>query len=310
MQEIKAAVVVNPASANGKTGQKWPEMAAAFENEGLSFVYSLTEAPGHATEITARYLHEGYNLIISVGGDGTANEVINGFFTDGIDDAIRETRAFSFVSTGTGRDLSRTVGIPKDAGEAIRHIIDSPVRPVDAGRVQYINNQGYDEERYFINVAGLGLDGDTVARVNRTSKALGGFISFLWGTVVSLFLYKNQKMKIVVDGKEVCNEPITIVVVGNGCYFGGGMFVAPGAEMDDGLFDIIILRNLSKMNLLINLPRVYRGKHLSHPRIMSLRGKNIEITSSGKALLNLDGEQPGRAPASVELIPGVINLKG
>jgi len=141
------------------------------------------------------------------------------------------------------------------------------------------------------------LGGDTVARVNRTSKALGGFVSFLWGTVVSLCLYKN----IIVDGETICDEPITVVVAGNGRFFGGGMCVAPNAVIDDGYFDIIILRDLSKLDLLMNLPKVYGGKHLGHPRISSMRGKRIEIISGENALLDIDGEQPGYAP---------INLKG
>ena len=307
MQSTRAAVVVNPASANGTTGKRWPEIAASFKQEGLSFVHSFTESQGHATEITRRYLKEGYDLIISVGGDGTANEVTSGFFADG--ELVRKTAAVGIISTGTGRDLGRTIGVPTDAAEAIRHILKSPLRPVDVGKITYVDSLGEQAVRYFINVAGLGLDGDTVARVNRTSKALGGFVSFLWGTVITLLLYKNQNMRIIVDGEQICDEPITIIVVGNGCYFGGGMCIAPNAVIDDGLFDIIILRNLSKLDLLINLPRVYNGSHLSHPRITSLQGKKITVTSGGIALIDLDGEQPGRAPVEIELLPRILNLK-
>jgi len=308
LQSGIAAVVVNPASANGKTGKHWPKTASFFEQEGFSFVYSFTEAPGHATEITRRYLKDGYDLIVSVGGDGTANEVVNGFFSNG--EAIRNSAAVAFVSTGTGRDLSQTIGTPRDSAQAIRHIMRSSLRSVDVGKVSYVNNQGEQETRYYINVAGLGLDGDTVARVNRTSKALGGFVSFLWAAVVSLFFYKSQKMTVTVDDVLVCDEPIIVVTVCNGSYFGGGMFIAPQALIDDGLFDIIILRNLSKINLLMNLPKVYRGSHLDHPLVISLRGKHIMVRSEGNTLLNLDGEQPGRAPVEIELLSSAINLKG
>jgi diacylglycerol kinase (ATP) len=123
-------------------------------------------------------------------------------------------------------------------------------------------------------------------------------------------LYKNKEMTITVDGAEVCSELVTVVVIGNGRYFGGGMCVAPQAVVDAGLFAIIILRGLSKPALLVNLPKVYCGKHLSHPRITSLRGQNITVSSTEEALLDLDGEQPGRAPVTVELLPGALNLKG
>lgn len=308
MSLAKAALVVNPVSANGLTRKRWPEIASAFEQEGLSYEHSFTEAPGHATELTRRYLEKGCDLVVSVGGDGTANEVINGFFAGG--KAVRREAAFGYISTGTGGDLGRTIGTPRSILEAVQHLIRCQPRPVDLGRVNFINNMGDEEIRYFVNVAGLGLDGDIVDRVNRTSKALGGFISFLWGTVASLLLYQNQNMTIAVDGKIIVDEPVTFVAIGNGCYFGGGMKVAPTALMDDGLFDIIILQNLSKIKLLLNLHRVYRGTHLTHPRIKSLQGRLITVNSKGTALLNLDGEQPGRAPAEIELLPQAINLKG
>ncbi len=304
----EAAVVVNPASANGSTGKHWPRIAATFEQEGFSYVYSFTEGPWDAAEITRRYLQEGYELIVSVGGDGTANEVVNGFFWEG--KPIRKSAALGFISTGTGGDLGRAIGTPRDLGEATRHIMNSPLRPIDLGRATFVNKEGKQETRYFINIAGLGLDGDIVGRVNRSSKALGGFISFLWGTLVGLALYQNQKMAVSVDGRLICDEPVTLVVVGNGSHFGGGMNAFPDALLDDGLFEIIVLRDFSKLNLLVTLPRVYTGTHLKNPRINCTRGKKVTISNGSRALLNLDGEQPGSAPAEIEILPMAINLKG
>jgi len=302
----KAAVIINPASANGATFKRWPEIASAFENESQDYVHSFTEGPGHASVLARKYLHEGYELVVSVGGDGTANEVVNGFFENG--KPISRDAAYGYISTGTGGDLGRTIGSSKILTKAVKYIVNGSPRKIDLGKVSFINNQGEDEVRYFINVAGLGLDGDTVNRVNRTSKFFGGFLSFLWGTLVSVALYRNKKMEISVDGKLICNEPVTTVVVGNGCYFGGGMKALPHAVMDDGYFDIIILHNLSKPNLLASLPKVYSGSHLDHPRITSTRGKIVEVNSPEYALLNLDGEQPGRAPARIEMLTGAINL--
>ena len=308
MPYTKVAIIVNPASANGATFKRWPEIASAFKNEGQDYVHSFTEGPGHATVLAKKYLHEGYDLVVSVGGDGTANEVVNGFFENG--KTISEDASYGYISTGTGGDLGRTIGSPKVMTEAVKHIVNGSPRKVDLGKVSFINNQGEDEVRYFINVAGLGLDGDTVDRVNRTSKFFGGFLSFLWGTLVSVALYRNKKMAISVDGKLICDEPVTTVVIGNGCYFGGGMKALPNAVMDDGYFDIIILHNLSKPNLLTCLPKVYSGSHLDYPRITSMRGRNVEVDSPECALLNLDGEQPGRAPARIEILAGAISLTG
>lgn len=307
MQFNKTAVVVNPAAGGGLGAKRWPKIAAALKEEGFSFEHSFTEKAGDATDITRQYLQEGYELVISVGGDGTNNEVVNGFFHE--NRAVRESAAVGFISTGTGSDLIRTLGIPKDFRAAARHLFKSPLRSVDVGRVTFINNDGAREIRYFINIAGLGLDGETVGRVNRTSKAMGGFMSFLWGTVISLLLYRSKEIAVNVDGKNVFEGKAITAVIGNGCFFGGGMNIVPGARMDDALFDIIIMASMSKPELLINLPKVYKGSHISNPKIKYLRGRHITVTSPEKALLNLDGEQPGRAPVEVELLPLAIKIK-
>ncbi len=306
MPKEKTAVIVNPVSANGKTGKRWPEIKEAMASEGLEFDYSLTEKPYHATELTKEYLSNGYDLIISVGGDGTANEVVNGFFDNG--SLIRPEASIGFISTGTGCDFRRTLDMPAEINLATRKIINSPGRLIDIGLASYESGDDFCK-RLFINVAGLGLDGDTVARVNRTTKIFGGFISFLWGTLVSLILYKNRKMLIKIDGEVIYTEPVTLVSFCNGRYFGGGMKIAPKAIIDDGYFDIIIIRGLSKFNLIKSLPKVYKGTHLSHPRIVSLRGKNIEVDASVNALLNLDGEQPGNAPVEISILPNILKLR-
>ena len=308
MHPAEIAVIVNPTAGGGLAAKRWPAIAAALEEEGLNFVQSFTECPGHATDLTRHYLKEGYQLIISVGGDGTNNEVINGFFHQ--DKAVNNGAAVGFISSGTGSDLIRTLGIPKDYNKAIRHLIASPVRTVDVGKVGFVSNGGTSDSRYFINIAGMGLDAETVGRVNRTSKAFGGFISFFWGTFISLLMYHNRDMVIKVDGKEVYNGPVTTILIGNGRYAGGGMQLAPFARMDDGLFDIVIMKDLKKSDLLLNLPQVYKGKHIDHPKILFLRGKNISVISLKEALLNLDGEQPGRAPMNIELLQSSIKIKG
>lgn len=305
----KVAVIVNPVSANGKTARRWPEIESRLREIWPDLEHHFTAGPGEATALARRALEGGAGLVIAVGGDGTANEVVNGFFhEDGR--PVSPEAAISFIATGTGSDLVRTLGIPRDPREAIAHLARSGRRQVDLGRVSFIEHRGLKASRYFVNIAGLGLDGDTVARVNRTTKIFGGFVSFLWGTVVSLILYRNQVMAVEVDGKEVCDGPVTMLAAGNGQYFGGGMQVAPKAVMEDGLLDIIILHGLGKLDLLANLPRVYRGTHLTHPRIESLRGRRVTVTSPGTALLDLDGEQPGRAPVEIEILPSALTVQG
>lgn len=306
MKNLKIAAVVNPVSANGVTARRWPEIADLMKEAGLSFETLMTAAPEDATELTRGALRGGCDLVVSVGGDGTHNEVVNGFFTP--EGPVRPEAQFGFISMGTGSDLIKTLEVPKEPELALKHLLESPPREVDLGRLSFVSHRGAREERYFINIAGLGLDGDTVDRVNRTSKALGGFISFLWGTLVSLMLYRNVEMSITVDGKPVFSGPVVIVAVGNGRYFGGGMCIAPHAVMDDGYFDVVIMHSLSKIALLFNLPKVYKGTHLDHPYCISLRGRKVVIETE-QALLNLDGEQPGRGPTEVKLLPRALRVR-
>jgi len=306
LKGLKITVVVNPTAANGITAKRWPEIAALMKKEGLSFDTLMTAAPEHATELTRQALQKGCDLVVSVGGDGTHNEVVNGFFTP--DGPVRPEAQLGFISMGTGSDLIKTLQIPKEPAAAIKHLLESPPREIDVGRLSFMSYRGGKEIRYFINIAGLGLDGDTVDRVNRTSKALGGFVSFLWGTMASLLLYRNQEMAIIVDAKPVFDGPVTVVAVANGRYFGGGMCIAPHAQMADGLFDIIIMHSLTKPNFIVNLPKVYRGSHLTHPNCIALRGQKVTVQTE-QALLNLDGEQPGRGPVEVELLPLALRVK-
>ncbi len=287
----KTAVLVNPVSANGKTGKRWPEIASQLKVEGLDFDCFMTGGPGQATDLTRRALQQGFRLVIAVGGDGTANEVINGFFTP--EGPVSGEAAIAFIPSGTGNDLVDSLQVPRGSREAIRHLMDSPPRRLDLGRVRFTGADGNLCTRYFVNVAGLGLDGETVARVNRTSKALGGFVSFLWGTVITLLLYRNQEMAIAVDGESVYEGAVTLVAAGNGRCFGGGMCIAPRAVMDDGLLDIVIAQDMSKAELLALLPKVYKGRHLGHPRIKYLHGKKVTISSPGLVLLNIDDPEAG-----------------
>ncbi len=303
---MRIAAVVNPASANGTTARQWPGIASLIEQGGLSFETLMTEAPEHATRLTRGLLRDGCDLVISVGGDGTHNEVMNGFFVP--EGPVRPEAQLAFISMGTGSDLIKTLQIPKDPAAAIKHFIAASPREVDVGKLSFTSYRGGRETRYFINIAGLGLDGDTVNRVNRTSKALGGFVSFLWGTLVSLILYRNREMAVTVDGKLIFDGPVTISAVANGRYFGGGMCIAPLAEMTDGLFDIVIMHGLSKIKLLLNLPKVYQGTHLDHPNCISLRGRKVFLQSE-TALLNIDGEQPGLGPVEAEILPLALRLR-
>ncbi|HCW50986.1 MAG TPA: lipid kinase [Clostridiales bacterium] len=299
-------VVVNPASANGSTGRMWPAISRLLREAGLEHEACLTSGPLDAVGITRQALAEGYRTVVAVGGDGTVNEVVNGFF-DG-DQWLGDGARLGLICRGTGCDLIKTLGLPKDDRQAVERLRAGRTRRIDLGRVRFTGHSGEEQVRYFANIGDLGLGGETVARVNRTTKAFGGLFSFLWGTLATVATYRNKDIELVIDGGEPIRGRMNSVVVANGRFFGGGMEIAPQAVMDDGLFDIVVLGNISRLELVANISRVYRGAHLDHPKIALWRGREVTVRSQDTVLLDLDGEQPGRADAVFTILPGRLEV--
>jgi diacylglycerol kinase (ATP) len=296
-------VIVNPAAGAGKTGRLWPRIMSLFKEHGLRFDHDITEAPGHAIELAKAAANNGYDVIVSVGGDGTINEIVNGLYASGnIKDAL-----LGIISTGTGGDYIRTAGIPRKYEDACRRFIQPEKRTVDLGVVEYAKNGGR-EERLFVNFAGMGFDAEIVRRTTQQFKMLGALLSYLMGTFATLVSYANKPISLKVDGVEE-ERRVCTVIMNNGKYGGGGMFTAPGADLDDGLFDVLVVGDLSKPDLLRSLPRIYKGTHLTHPKVNLKKAKQIEVKSlDGKMHLQADGELLGEVPARFRILPGALNI--
>lgn len=300
--------VVNPHSSNGKTLNKWPLYHKRLRDEGYPIDYAYTTGPGDGVDITKKVLKEGYTHIISVGGDGTMNEVVNGFFSS--NGLINQDAELAVFSHGTGCDFTRTLQIPKGIEGFIEILNKGRKRKVDVGEALYYDDNGQQSQRYFLNVADVGLGGETVARVNRQSKLLGGKLSFLIGVVLSILRYQNKVMNCEIDGKIICTGRQNSIMVANGRYIGGGMMIAPHAELDDGFFDVVVLGDFSTWTLLRHIPKIYRGTHLIIPGVNVYRGRSVTITSDEKILLDIDGEQPGQGPVQFRLNSDSICLWG
>lgn len=299
--------IVNPVSAAGRTRKIWPRMERLLRERGASFDWRYTERPGHAIEIARDALKEGYELIAAVGGDGTLNEVVNGFFED--DRLINPRAHLGVIPCGTGSDFRKSIGIPRDPEGAIERLLSGRALPVDIGKVRFQGDSGFQEVRYFINIADLGLGGETARRVNAMSKFLGGLLSFFIGAVVTILIYRNKQVEIVVDDRDIINGRVNTVVVANGRYFAGGMFMAPNARPDSGLFNVVVIGDLGRFELIYNLLRVYRGTHLSYPKIREITARTIYVKSRERMVLEMDGEVPGFAEAEFTIVPGAILVR-
>ena len=303
----KTFMVVNPNSANGSTGRKWPEMQAYIEAAIGAFDWRLTSAPKEAIELTREAIIKGCDQIVAVGGDGTNNEVVNGFF-DG-DKQLDPECAFSFICLGTGGDFRKTFGWGTDLDDAIRRIESDAARPIDLGCFTYLDHHGLRQLSRFINITSFGISGLVDHLVNTSSKALGGRLSFMIATGRALWRYQNQEVRLSVDDRFDETLRINTVAVANGRFFGGGMMIAPEAEVDDGLFDIVILGDVKKADMVRDSSHVYKGTHLKLDYVTHLRGRKVIAESQETVLIDMDGEQPGSLPCVFELLPGVLPLK-
>ncbi len=297
-----AKIIVNPAAGAGKTARLWPQISSLFTGNGMRFEHKMTEAPGHAIELAKEAAEQGYEMVVAVGGDGTIHEIVNGLYNSGyLADAL-----LGIVSTGTGSDYIRTIGVPRAYEDACQRFVEPKIRAVDLGIVEY-RRRGGTAERIFVNFAGAGFDAEIVRRTKTTFKSLGALPSYLLGALTTLATYRNKDVHLKLDGEEM-QKKICTVIMNNGRYGGGGMNTAPNAELSDGLFDVMIVDNITKPDFLISLPRLYKGTHLNHPHVTMKRAKEIEIHSKQKMALQADGELLGEVPARIRIMPSALNI--
>jgi diacylglycerol kinase (ATP) len=293
--------LVNPASDNGATRRRWPQIYREASTRGLTGDALFSERPGQLGELAVEAARGGASLVVVVGGDGSVNEVANGLAgVDGV--------AVAVIARGTGWDFIRTYCIPHSVGDAIDVARGGETRAIDLGRVTYRSWAGSEESAYFANVASAGMSGAIAQRANETTKALGGKVSYAWATLAVFAGWKSGEVRVSVDGEERSGR-MHDVVVANGRYFGGGMMICPGARSDDGLLDVLLIGDLTKRDLLLTLPKTYRGRHLPHPKAESLRGTTVTIDAPEPLPVELDGEQPGTTPARFEIVPRALRLR-
>jgi YegS/Rv2252/BmrU family lipid kinase len=248
----------------------------------------------------AREAAERADLLVAVGGDGTVNEIANGIAGLDVELAV--------IPRGTGWDFVRTYRIPRRFEDAVAVALGGGTREIDLGRARYRGWDGGERESWFANIASAGMSGAIAKRANESSKVLGGKVSYLWATLTVFARWRNDEVRVTVDGEERSGR-MHDVVVANGRYFGGGMMICPGAEPDDGLLDVLLIGDLSKRDLLLTLPKTYRGRHLPHPKAELLRGKVVEVDAAEPLPVELDGEQPGTTPVSFDVVPRSLRLR-
>ncbi len=305
---MKPFLVVNPRSAGGRTGRQFDRIARAVRAAVGDFECAFTQARGDGSRLAREAVAAGGKLIVAVGGDGTASEVVDGLALA----APRDPDAlFGFVPRGTGGDLRRTLGLPQDVEAAARVLASRNAVVCDLGRVEYTGHDGAPAVRHFVNVCGFGIAGVVVQHVERGPRLGSGKLSFMLASARALLGWSDRRVRWRADGGPWTEEAITSLSVCNGRFFGGGMQVAPDARIDDGLFDVVVWSGLGFSDFLTKKRMLYDGTHVTLPNTRVLRARQVEAEPVGAApvLLDVDGEQPGRLPARIAILPGALTVR-
>ncbi|HHV65518.1 MAG TPA: diacylglycerol kinase family lipid kinase [Peptococcaceae bacterium] len=299
--------VVNPSSAHDKTRDKWPLFYRNFLQAGLEMDYAFTSIQNNGIALTRQALQNGYRRILAVGGDGTVNEVLNGFFSNG--EMIREDVELAVFAQGTGCDLVRTLQTDKKIESIITKLKQKSHQKVDVGLVTWEEKQGKCGVRYFLNVANVGIGAEVVNYTNRRTKGLGSGLSYLIGTVITVKAYQNFEAFCSLEkGKNTFEGKFCGLMICNGRYIGGGMMIAPQAEINDGYFDLIVIKDVTKLKLLSRFPIIYGGKHVNLPEVAVYRCQELSIVTSKPILMETDGEVIGYTPSEFKIMPQRLNL--
>ncbi len=244
----------------------------------------------------------GAELVVAVGGDGTLNEIVNGVVRGG------GGAELATIPLGTGMDFVRTYGIPTGFDDAVRNALDGRARTIDLGRVTYREWSGGEAERYVANVGSVGMSAAVAQRANGMPKLLGGKATFFYALTRVFFEWENTVVTVSLDDG-VREARMHDVIVANGQWHGGAMWLAPDARPDDGLFDVVLIGDVTKRDFVTTAPKIYKGTYLSHPKVELVRSRTVSVDSRERLPIELDGEQVGTTPARFEIVPGALRVR-
>ncbi|MBN1898502.1 MAG: diacylglycerol kinase family lipid kinase [Spirochaetes bacterium] len=288
----KVLVIINPASNKKKTADLIPHIRQILVGKRINFKLFVTNRPGDATQIAKKNKHRGFTDIISVGGDGTANEILNG---------IKKSRInLGMVCTGSGNDFGRNL-IDHKAG------LDEQLQVALFGQIKKID-VGICNKRYFLNGIGIGFDGKVVEEIMKKGKRFTGHWVYM-SVVLKLLMTFKEPFMTVKAGKREIHERFFLITVANGRDFGGGFRLAPDARVDDGWFDVCSIKPMNVMGRYLNMPKVTKGEHKDLDVVEIYRTRKIYIKSEEDVVAHMDGEYIGQGPFKIRILPRFLNIR-
>ncbi len=296
MRDKKWFFIVNSTAGRGKTGKKISKLVTSLNEHKLDFEIELTKAALHATQLAQDAIKKGFHNIISVGGDGTLNEVVNGVMLSGKSEEVN----VGIIPEGGGNDFATGFNLSSKIDKAVEILQRLNIRKIDVGKI---------EDRYFINALGMGFDA-RAAQISNKIKYLNGLPRYLLAVIKALVALKPFEAEVKLDNYSY-NSPFLLIAVGNGKYTGGGFLITPEALVDDGFLDICFIKTITRRRLLSLLPSAIKGKHLKEPEVDLKQSKTIEVTTKTPLPFYTDGELPKlKNPLhfTIELLPKKLNL--
>ncbi|HTA91578.1 MAG TPA: diacylglycerol kinase family protein [Polyangiaceae bacterium] len=307
---MKLRLIVNPTAGSGRTARRVPALKRVLETHGIHAEIAETRAPGDATRLVHEARADGIECLLVMGGDGTLNEVSQGYL-DSEGQPIPGPD-LALLPSGTGGDFRKSFALGTEIEEAVERLKHAAPRPLDLGILELTANSGEPIRRAFLNITSFGIGGLTDRLVNSGPKWIGGRAAFFVGTLRAMVAYKNAPVRVRVDG-EICLEaPILNVAIANGRYFGGGMKIAPDADPSDGLFDVVAMHDLTRAQGVALAHRIYQGSHVGQPGVRVARGALVEAESlvpRAEVLIDMDGETPGRLPLVARVAQGALKIR-
>jgi diacylglycerol kinase (ATP) len=281
-------VIVNPFAGKGSARRCLAELYEVLDRDFPDHELIQTEGPKHAEMLARESAFRGEALLVAVGGDGTISEVVNGLAGSGT--------ALGILAVGTGNDVARTLGLPVNRPlEALQLVRRGVRRRIDLG---------WDGTRYFVSILGIGFPAIVAAEANR-QRHFGGALAFSFSVYRRISEMRTARAAIVADGVNMDLE-CTSILVQNTPFTGGGLRVAPEAEVDDELLDVVIVDDIGKINLLWNFPRIYKGTHVTNPHFHIFRCRKLEIETDPSLPVTIDGDPHGVSPVHVEVAPAAV----
>lgn len=296
-------VIINPTSGNGSSKKNWPKIKALLETHQFTFEFAFTKYSTHSINLVHDALNRHIKNFICIGGDGTLHNMVNGIMTQ--KEVSTSEINIGIIPIGTGNDWVKTHNIPKGFEAAIQIIKKGRLATQDIGKIDIQDSK--KPPVFFNNLAGVGFDGFVVSNVEKHKRI--GALAYLYGTIISLFSFKNFESEVILKSEKISGKTL-MVLIGLCKYSGGGMQLTENPNPFDGLLDITIAQDLSKFEIIKNLPKLFNGNITNHKKVRTFKTESvtIQINQQNTPFIQADGELIGTGPIEVSIIKKAISF--